>query len=291
MKIDFDKLIADPKEKISLKKYDPAYVGQFKKKSAVKELKRNVKELAGIQEVFYADSRYSLLIVLQAPDAAGKDGAIRHVMSGVNPQGCRVNSFRKPSKIELAHDYIWRHYRALPERGMIEIFNRSHYENILVTKVNPQFIQGEMIPGIDSVKKVNKKFWAERYRQINNFEKHLWQNGTEIVKIFLNLSKDEQKRRFLARIDTAEKNWKFNSGDLEVRKKWDEYQKAYEDMLTHTSTDHAPWYIVPADNKWFSRIAIGKIIVKKLNLLKLKFPEGEGRESLDKARKILLSED
>jgi len=291
MKIDLDKLIADPKEKISLKKYDPAYVGQFKKKSAVKELKKNVKELAGIQEVFYADSRYSLLIVLQAPDAAGKDGAIRHVMSGVNPQGCRVNSFRKPSKIELGHDYIWRHYRALPERGMVEIFNRSHYENILVTKVNPQFIQGEMIPGIDSVKKVNKKFWAERYRQINNFEKHLWQNGTEIVKIFLNLSKDEQKRRFLARIDIADKNWKFNSGDLEVRQKWDEYQKAYEDMLTHTSTDHAPWYIVPADNKWFSRIAIGKIIVKKLNSLKLQFPEGEGRESLEKARKILLSED
>ena len=290
MKIDTQKMTVKDGGSISLNSFDPAYVGDFTKEKAKKVLKKNVKKLSQLQELFYADNRYSLLLVLQASDAAGKDGAIRHVMSGVNPQGCRVHSFKQPSKIELEHDFFWRHYNALPEKGIIGIFNRSHYENVLVTKVHPQYIMGERIPGIDSVEKVNDEFWASRYEQINAFEKNLHQNGTIIIKIFLNLSKNEQKRRFIDRLQRQEKNWKFSSGDLKERKYWNEYRKVYEDMINKTSTDYAPWHVIPADNKWFSRIAIGRIIIEKLESLNLKFPESENKDALNNALQTLLNE-
>jgi PPK2 family polyphosphate:nucleotide phosphotransferase len=211
-------------------------------------------------------------------------------MSGLNPQGCRVHSFKAPSKIELEHSFLWRHYRVLPQRGMIEIFNRSHYENVLVTKVHPEFILNENIPNIDSLDKIDDNFWQERYQMINNFEKEIYQNGTIILKFFLNLSKEEQKRRFLDRLDEKDKNWKFSSNDLTERRYWEKYQKAYEDMLNATSTSYAPWYIIPADNKWFSRMAIGTIIVDTLRKLDLKYPEPESAEKIQMAKKELLSE-
>ena len=198
MKSYTEKFIVKPKEGVKLKELASDFTDGMKKKEGEKELQKNVEELTSFQELFWADNRYSLLIVLQAPDAAGKDGAIRHVMSGLNPQSCRVYSYKTPSKEELDHDYLWRHYKDLPERGMIGIFNRSHYENVLVTKVNPQFVLSENIPGINDVKDIDKKFWEQRYEQINNFEKHLAQNGTVVLKFFLNISKEEQKERLLA---------------------------------------------------------------------------------------------
>ena len=290
MDIDMNKISVKPGQNINIEDYDTKYVGTYTKDKAKKALKKNTKELKDMQEMFYADDRYSLLIILQASDAAGKDGAIRHVLGGLNPQGCRVHSFKAPSKIELEHDYIWRHYLALPERGMIEIFNRSHYENVIVTKVHPEYIMGERIPNIDSVPKVNDGFWKNRYKQINNFEKHIYDNGTHILKFFLNISKDEQRNRFLARLDTPEKNWKFSTGDLKERKYWNDYRKAFEVMVNETSTDYAPWHVIPADNKWFSRIAIGKVIYEKMKSLDLKYPLAEKPELLEEARKQLLSE-
>jgi len=288
--MNIDKLLAKPGEKISLKNFESNYVGDYDKKSAKKVLEENKKELAEIQEMFWADDRYSLLIVLQAPDAAGKDGAIRHVMSGVNPQGCKVNSFKTPSKEELDHNYLWRHYKVLPERGQIGIFNRSHYENVLITKVHPEYILNEKLPGIDSVEKITDKFWQKRYRQINDFEREISENGTHILKFFLNLSKQEQKKRFLSRLNEPDKNWKFSSADIKEREHWDKYQKVYEDMLSATSTEYAPWYIIPADHKWFSRMAIGKIIVRKLQSLDLRFPLPENPDKLEAAKKSLESE-
>ena len=290
MDFDMNKISVKPGQKINIEDYDTKYVGTYTKDKAKKALKKNTKELKTMQEMFYADDRYSLLIILQASDAAGKDGAIRHVLGGLNPQGCRVHSFKGPSKIELQHDYIWRHYIALPERGMIEIFNRSHYENVVVTKVHPEYILGERIPGINSVDKINDDFWKNRYKQINNFEKHIYENGTHILKFFLNISKDEQRNRFLARLDTPEKNWKFSTGDLKERKYWNNYRKAFEDMVNETTTDYAPWHVIPADNKWFSRIAIGKIIYEKMKSLDLKYPPAEKPELLEEARKQLINE-
>lgn len=275
---------------VDLKKYSTNESGGFDKKTAKVEIKSNIKDLKKIQRVFYADDRFSLLIILQASDTAGKDGVIRHVMSGINPQGCRVHSFKTPSKEELDHDYLWRHYKALPERGMIEIFNRSHYENVLVTKVNPQLLLKENLPSIDSIDKVDDKFWKNRYEQINNFEKHLCQNGTHILKFFLHVSKDEQKERLLARLDNPEKNWKFSSADIEARAQWDEYQTAYTEMLENTSKEHAPWYVIPADKKFFARVAVGDIILQKLQSLNLRFPSGESEKILTEAREQLLAE-
>ena len=275
---------------VDLKKYQTNESGCFDKKTAKVEIKSNIKDLKKIQRVFYADDRFSLLIILQASDTAGKDGVIRHVMSGINPQGCRVHSFKTPSKEELDHDYLWRHYKALPERGMIEIFNRSHYENVLVTKVNPQLLLKENLPSIDSIDKVDDKFWKNRYEQINNFEKHLCQNGTHILKFFLHVSKDEQKERLLARLDNPEKNWKFSSADMEARAQWDEYQTAYTEMLENTSKEHAPWYVIPADKKYFARVAVGDIILQKLQSLNLRFPSGESEKILTEAREQLLAE-
>lgn len=291
MKFDYNQFKVPEAASISLKKYATKEDGGLNKKAAKVELRNNTKELKEIQRVFYADDRFALLIVLQAPDTAGKDGAIRHVMSGINPQGCRVHNFKTPSKEELDHDYLWRHYKVLPERGMIEIFNRSHYENVLATKVNPSFILNENLPGIDSVDKIDDQFWENRYEQINNFEKHLHQNGTHILKFFLNLSKDEQKERLLSRLDNPNKNWKFNKADLEARAQWNEYQTAYEEMLEKTSKEHAPWYVIPADKKYFARVAIGSIILEKLQSLDLRFPSGKSESILAEARKQLLSEE
>ena len=281
-----------PQDKtISLNDYSTDESGGFDKKSAKKEVKNSISELKKLQRIFYADDRFSLLIVLQASDTAGKDGVIRHVMSGINPQGCRVHSFKTPSKEELDHDYLWRHYKALPERGMIEIFNRSHYENVLATKVNPSFILNENLPGIDSVDDIDDVFWQKRYEQINNFEKHLYQNGTHILKFFLHVSKEEQKERLLARLDNPDKNWKFNSNDLRAREQWDEYQLAYQAMLENTSKEHAPWYVIPADKKYFARMAVGEILLEKLKSLNLRYPQGESPDLLSKAREQLLNED
>jgi PPK2 family polyphosphate:nucleotide phosphotransferase len=291
MNYNYNEFKVTEESSVDLKKYSTNESGGFDKKTAKVEIKSNIKELKKIQRVFYADDRFSLLIILQASDTAGKDGVIRHVMSGINPQGCRVHSFKTPSKEELDHDYLWRHYKALPERGMIEIFNRSHYENVLVTKVNPQFLLNENLPGIDSVDKVDCKFWENRYEQINNFEKHLYQNGTHILKFFLHVSKEEQKERLLARLDDPDKNWKFNTADLEARAQWDEYQTAYKEMLENTSKEHAPWYVIPADKKFFARVAVGDIILQKLQSLNLRFPSGESDKILTEAREQLLSED
>jgi len=265
--------------------------GELSKKEGKKLLQNNIKEFRELQKMLYAESKHSLLIVMQAPDAAGKDGAIRNVFTGINPQGVRVDNFRKPSKIELAQDYLWRHSNKLPARGMIEIFNRSHYENLLVTRVNPHFLMGENIPGLDTPEKADNAFWEKRYRQINEFEQHIAENGTVILKFFLHLSKEEQKARFLSRLDEQDKNWKFNSGDLEVRAQWDEYQKAYSDMLSNTSTEHAEWHIIPADNKATARVTIRQVIIDKLKSLNLTYPEGEGAEDLGIARKLLENED
>lgn len=290
MNFDYSKIRVQPGSKVNLKDFSTKEDGGFTKKSAKDEIKNNIKELEKYQEMFYADDRHSMLIVLQAPDAAGKDGVIRHVMSGINPQGCRVHSFKTPSKNELEHDYMWRHYRALPERGMIEIFNRSHYENVLATKVNPQWILNERIPGYNSVDKIDNEFWENRYNAINAIEKHWADNGMVVIKFFLHLSKDEQKERFLARLDEPDKNWKFSSADLPAREQWDDYQKVYEEMLEKTSTDYAPWYVIPADKKFFKRVAVGDIILEHFKKLNMGFPPAESPEMLAEARKKLMNE-
>jgi PPK2 family polyphosphate:nucleotide phosphotransferase len=261
-------------------------------KDAVKErakevLDQNLLDLAEAQNLLYADDRYSVLIVLQAMDAAGKDGTIKHVMSGVNPQGCQVFSFKKPSAEDLDHNFLWRYMRCLPERGRIGIFNRSYYEDVLVVKVHPELI-GRNLP----VDKVGKKFWEARYEDINAFERHLVRNGTVILKFFLNVSKDEQKKRFLERLNRPEKNWKFSTSDLSERGHWDDYMSAYEDALTETSTEWAPWYVVPADHKWVARAVVADVVATAIRELDLKYPEvtDEQRRLLANAKEKLASE-
>ncbi len=251
-----------------------------------------IKNLAKMQDKLYAHDEYSVLIVFQAIDAAGKDSSIKHVMSGLNPRGVRVTSFKTPSANELDHDYFWRHYNALPARGEIGIFNRSHYENVLVTKVHPEFILNENLPAIDTIKDIDGKFWKSRYEQINRFEKNLSENGTIIIKIFLNLSKEEQKKRFIERIDDPEKNWKFSLTDVAERKHWDKYMKAYEDMLSATSTEYAPWFVVPADDKWFARLCLTGIITQHFEKMKFHYPKVSEAQKvkLQEAKAALLNE-
>ncbi len=282
----------EPDKNVNLKDYDTKFTGTYTKETAKKKLKQNKKALSKLQYKLYAANQYSMLIVLQAMDAAGKDGAIRHVMSGINPQGCSVHSFKKPSANELEHDFLWRHFIRLPDRGQIGIFNRSHYENVLVTKVHPEYILAENLPHIKSLEDVNEEFWQNRYARINSFEEHLHQSGTIIVKFFLHLSKEEQKNRFLSRIDTPEKNWKFSEADINERKYWNDYQRAFEEMLSKTSKQNAPWYVIPADNKWFSRIAISDVIIETLKKLDLKIPKlsDEEYQMLDTYRKNLETE-
>ena len=224
-----------------------------------------------LQEKLYADGSQSLLIILQAMDAAGKDSLIEHVFGGVNPQGCEVTSFKTPSSKEYSHDFLWRQYQALPEKGKIGIFNRSHYESVLVCKVHPEYNLSEKV--WTDLKQFDKKFWGNRYESIRNFEKHLANNGTKIIKIFLNVSKEEQKQRFLDRINEDDKNWKFSAGDVTERGFWNDYMKAYEEAINETSTDSAPWFVIPADQKWFSRVAAIQIIIDKLEEMNLQYPE------------------
>ena len=258
------------------------------KERARQTLDQNLAELAEAQNLLYADDRYSVLIVLQAMDAAGKDGTIKHVMSGVNPQGCQVFSFKKPSAEELDHNFLWRYSRCLPERGRIGIFNRSYYEDVLVVKVHPELLTAQRLP-VDTNK---KKFWRKRYEDINAFERHLVSNGTVILKFFLNVSKDEQKRRFLERLDRPEKNWKFSPADLAERAHWGKYMRAYADCLSATSTKWAPWYVVPADHKWAGRAVVADVITSTLRSLGLEYPEvnDEQRANLAAAKEQLLAE-
>jgi PPK2 family polyphosphate:nucleotide phosphotransferase len=262
------------------------------KQEGEEALAKGLLQLSQMQDMLYAESKHSVLIILQAMDTAGKDGAIKHVMTGLNPQGVKVSSFKAPSHLELDHDYFWRHNKELPGKGDIVIFNRSHYENVLVTKVHPEFLMNEKLPGIKSEKDINKKFWEKRYKQINRWEKNLTENGTIILKFFLHLSKDEQKRRLIDRIDNPKKNWKFSVGDIKERALWDNYQKAYEDMIEATSTDYAPWHVLPADDKWFTRLCLGGLIYYEFEKLKLSYPEvsAEQLAELQKAKEILLAE-
>lgn len=289
MDLDFsDNFIA--KGKISIKELDTKYKGDLDKEAAKKMLLNEKIKLRELQERLFANSGKSLLVVLQAMDAAGKDSLIEHVFGGVNPQGCEVHSFKSPSSKEYSHDFLWRHYIALPEKGKIGIFNRSHYESVLVCKVHPQYNLNEKV--WDSVEEFDDQFWDNRYESIRNFEKHLANNGTTIIKIFLHISKDEQKKRFLDRINEQEKNWKFSMGDLPERALWDEYMNAYEKAINETSKDHAPWFVIPGDDKWFARVAAIQIIIDALEGMDLKFPKlsAEDQKALESARKQLESE-
>jgi PPK2 family polyphosphate:nucleotide phosphotransferase len=284
------RLIVEPGSTISLKKeYDPGYTADFLEKGEAKDLlDEGIKKLAELQDTLYAQNTHALLIVIQAMDAAGKDGVIKHVMSGLNPQGVQVTSFKAPSAEELDHDYLWRCYKALPERGRIGIFNRSYYEEVLVVRVHPEFLKRQQLPP-DSI---DKKIWARRFEEINNFEKYLVSNGTVVLKFFLNVSQKEQKKRFLERIDLPEKNWKFSTADAQERAHWNEYMEAYEDMLNNTSTKWAPWYIIPADKKWYTRIAVGAVMLHTLQGLELEYPtvDEDHKKELIKAKKILENE-
>lgn len=278
------------KGKFSLGKFQTSYNGKMTKDEAKIILQQEKEELHKLQEKLYADGSQSLLIILQAMDAAGKDSLIEHVFGGVNPQGCEVTSFKTPSSKEYGHDFLWRHYNALPEKGKIGIFNRSHYESVLVCKIHPEYNLNEKV--WNSVEDFNDKFWENRYESIRNFEKHLSKNGTKIIKIFLNVSKEEQKQRFIDRIDEKEKNWKFALGDLEERKLWYQYQLAYEQAISETSAEHAPWFVIPADQKWFARVAAIQVIIKALREMDLSYPKltGKDLQALDEARTILERE-
>ncbi|MGH9943250.1 MAG: polyphosphate kinase 2 family protein [Pyrinomonadaceae bacterium] len=281
--------LVPPGKKIRLKDYDPAFTGKYKEKSeAQTKLKEDIGRLAEYQDMLYAQNNHALLIVLQAMDAAGKDGTIRHVMSGVNPQGTQVFSFKTPSAEELDHDFLWRSMKALPERGRIGIFNRSYYEEVLIVRVHPEILNFQQLPA--EIK--DKQIWKRRFEDINNFEQYLVRNGVHVLKFFLHVSKAEQKRRFLARIDTPAKNWKFSLGDAKERGHWDDYMDAYEDAFNHTSTEHAPWHIIPADHKWFTRAAVADIIITKLKSLDLSYPvvSAEHRTNLLQAKEVLENE-
>jgi PPK2 family polyphosphate:nucleotide phosphotransferase len=292
-----DLIRVKPDTKVRLKDYHTGWdqteelksVGKkMVKERAGEVLQKSIEELSECQQLLYADDRYALLIVLQAMDAAGKDGTIRHVMSGVNPQGCQVFSFKKPSDEELDHNFLWRYMKSLPERGRIGIFNRSYYEDVLVVKVHKEILEKQKLPD----GKHGKSFWEARYDDINAFERHLVRNGTVVLKFFLHVSKEEQKQRFMDRLERAEKNWKFSLADLNERAYWDDYVDAYEKAISATSTKWAPWYIVPADNKWASRAVIADIVTSTLRGLNLKFPEmtGAQRALLEQARKSLAEE-
>jgi len=287
MKIKPGAFRAQEGKKVKLKKW-PTRVNPFyhSKKHYEEILAEHVRKLNQRQSLLYAHDRYALLLIFQAMDAAGKDGAIKHVMSGINPQGCQVFSFKQPSAQELEHDFLWRTTRCLPERGRIGIFNRSYYEEVLILRVHPEILRARLIPKelLD-----DKGIWEKRYRSIVDLEKHLYRNGTRVVKFFLHLSKEEQRRRFLERIDDPDKNWKFSQADLAERKFWKDYMRAYEDCLGATSTEHAPWYVVPADDKENARLIISQIILDTLDSLKMSYPEpGKAhRKELQSIRKLL----
>ena len=284
-----ERFLVDSGKHFRLKDFDPADTGHLKSKEhAAEALQEGVAKTAELQDKLYAQDTWTLLLIFQAMDAAGKDGAIKHVMSGVNPQGCEVHSFKAPSEEELQHDFLWRTTRVLPERGHIGIFNRSYYEEVLVVRVHAELLKNEKIPP----SLITKKIWDERFEDICGFERHMERSGTVIRKFFLNVSKEEQKKRFLQRLEEPEKNWKFSAGDVRERQCWDDYQKAYEDMIGNTAKKHAPWYVVPADNKWFTRLVISTVIVDTLESLQLEYPKvnAEKKKELEAARKQLEKE-
>ena len=268
----------DPEDTLWLKSEDKA--------RAKEALASGMVEMSALQEKLYAQAKWSLLLIFQAMDAAGKDGAIKHVMSGLNPQGCQVHSFKAPSNEDLDHDYLWRCLKVLPTRGMIGIFNRSYYEEVLVVRVHPEYLDKQRIPR----ELVSKHIWKQRFEDIRNLEQHLSRNGVVVLKFFLHISKKEQKRRFLERLEIPDKNWKFSPSDLHEREHWDEYMEAYEDMIRHTATKASPWHVVPADNKWFTRVVVSAAIIDALGSLKLAFPEVDEttRQGLALARAKLL---
>ena len=290
MKINSKDFRVRPGEKVKLREW-PTMVKPFckSKKRYQKLLGEHVEELSSLQRLLYASNRYAVLLIFQAMDAAGKDGAIRHVMSGVNPQGCQVFSFKQPSAEELEHDFLWRTTRRLPERGQIGIFNRSYYEEVLIVRVHPEILRGQGLPEelLDE-----KTIWKERYRSIVNLENHLYRNGTRVIKFFLHLSKEEQRKRFLERIDDPDKNWKFSLADIHERPYWHQYMKAYEACLNATSTHHAPWYVVPADDKENARLMVSQILLDTLNGLKMAYPKTttKRRQELKSIRKLLAKE-
>jgi PPK2 family polyphosphate:nucleotide phosphotransferase len=285
--VDHAALLIEPGTGVNLADFDPGSTHGFKHKDdASDKLIADIKRLSELQEILYASRRHALLIVLQGTDSSGKDGAIRHVMTGINPQGVDVHSFKVPSATELAHDYLWRTTKALPERGRIGIFNRSVYAELVVVRIHSSVLEREHLPlGSDT----NPALWKERYEDINAFERHLSRNGTRILKFFLHLSKDEQRKRLLERVDTPDKQWKLSAADMHERGYWDSYQRAYGESLSNTSTKWAPWYVIPADRKWFARVAIASVIVAELEALKLTYPAvgKEQRATLAAIRKEL----
>jgi PPK2 family polyphosphate:nucleotide phosphotransferase len=277
-------------KKLNLQKHQTDFTGNYTdKRQAEEDLSKNIERLTELQDVLYAQNEHAILLIFQAMDAAGKDSAIKHVMSGLNPQGVDVTSFKQPSSEELDHDYLWRSMKNLPERGRIGIFNRSYYEEVLVVRVHPEILQFQQMP--EKIEK-DKNIWKKRFDQIRNFENYLSENGVHVLKFFLNVSKDEQKKRFLKRINTPEKNWKFSAADVKERGFWDDYMRAYEDALANTSTKNAPWFVVPADNKWFTRVAVSEIIIKKMESLGLKYPKVSDAhmQNLLEAKKLLEAE-
>jgi PPK2 family polyphosphate:nucleotide phosphotransferase len=276
-------------ETFRLKDYDTSDTGEVKdKEQSQKIIDNRAGLLSNLQEKLYAQDRWALLLVIQAMDAAGKDGVIKHVMSGVNPQGCDVHSFKTPSTEELNHDYLWRSHSRVPERGMIGIFNRSYYEEVLVVRVHPTILEAQKLP--DPL--VTKRIWEHRYEDINAFEQYLTRNGVVIRKFFLHVSKKEQKKRFLERLEDSKKNWKFSMADVKERGYWDDYQEAYEEMIQNTATKHAPWYVVPADNKWYTQLIVASAIISTLEELDLSFPDvdKEKKKELETVRESLLHE-
>jgi len=282
--------VTDGKE-FRLKDIDPGDTGPLgaeDKPRAKEALQTGIQALAGLQDMLYAQDRWSVLLIFQAMDAAGKDGAIKHVMSGINPQGCQVASFKAPSAEELDHDYMWRCMKHMPERGRIGIFNRSYYEEVLVVRVHEDFLQKQKLPP----ELITKDIWDDRYRDIRSYERYLSNNGTIVRKFFLHVSRKEQKKRFMERIETPEKNWKFSASDAQERGHWKEYMEAYQEMIRHTATDHSPWYVVPADNKWFTRVVVAAAVIDALGSLNLEYPK-VGKEQLaelEAAKAVLLAE-
>lgn len=272
-----------------LKDFDPGDTGEFRSKEhAQQALEAGMAQLRDLQDKLYAQERWAVLLILQGMDAAGKDSVIKHVMSGVNPQGCEVHSFKAPSEEELSHDYLWRTNHRLPGRGQIGIFNRSYYEEVLVVRVHHELLQNEKIPPA----LINKDIWKQRFEDMTGFERYLTRDGIVVRKFFLNLSKEEQKERFLKRLEQPEKNWKFSAADIHERAHWDDYMDAYEDMIRHTASAEAPWYVVPADNKWFTRVVVAAAVVHTLEKLRLTYPKVDPakRKELEAARTVLAKE-
>jgi PPK2 family polyphosphate:nucleotide phosphotransferase len=276
-------------DKFRLKHFDPADTGNFRSKQGAAEfLEKSVQHMFELQDKLYAQDRWGVLLIFQAMDAAGKDSTIKHVMSGVNPQGCQVYSFKTPSAEELNHGFLWRSMRVLPERGRIGIFNRSYYEEVLVVRVHPELLKNERIPS----SLITKDLWPQRFQDICCFERYLERNGIVVRKFFLNLSRKEQKKRFLARLEKPEKNWKFSSADVRERERWHDYMQAYEDMISHTASKHAPWFVIPADHKWFTHLVVAAAIVDTLDSLDLSYPQvdPDKRKELENTRAMLSGE-